>query len=515
MARHLGLHFPRQRWRDLERGVRSAAREFKVEDAEAFVDWLLASQLTRNQIQILASHLTVGETYFFREKRSLDLFGEYILPELIRTRPPADRKLRIWSAGCATGEEPYSIAIKINEMPCDWRDWNITLLATDLNPLSLQKASAGVYSEWSFRGTRQPIKQRYFTKTKDGRWAVAERIRKEVTFAFLNLAEDVYPSLLNNTNALDVIFCRNVLMYFAPEVMKRVIRNLHRSLVNGGWLIVSPTETSHTLFPDFVTVNFPGATLYRRQDPCQKVTPFSCPVPGSDPDGSRQAAVGSIEDPEARNRSTGRPAAMLAAAAEESDGEQPRSNSLEEALTLYQRGCYEEAAESAKLLLSQNPADVRAMALLARVYANQGNLVKAREWCEQAIAADKMDARCHYLRATVLQEQGAVEQAEVSLRRTLYLDPHFVLAHFTQGNLALHAGKDQESKKHFGNALALLAADHQDHIVPESEGLTAGRLREIITLWGDQTAGLRQGRRKPGAGSKKQGWLGVLKAALP
>ena len=113
----------------------------------------------------------------------------------------------------------------------------------------LEKAAEGLYSEWSFRDTPDWIKERYFKRKKNGLFEISPHIRKRVTFSYLNLAEDVYPSLTNGRNAMDVIFCRNVLMYFSPEGVRRIGQNFHRSLVNGGWLIVSPVEMSNDFIP--------------------------------------------------------------------------------------------------------------------------------------------------------------------------------------------------------------------------------------------------------------------------
>ena len=131
------------------------------------------------------------------------------------------------------------------------------------------------------------------------------------------------------------------------------------------------------------------------------------------------------------------------------------------------------------------------MLLLARLHANQGRLREALEWCEKAIAADKTDARAHYLRATILQEQGLLEEASCSLRSALYADPEFVLGHFALGCLALKTGKVKESEKHFENTLSLLAEYRQDDLLPESDGLTAGRLSEMISAQRDRNYGAK------------------------
>src|SRR3990172_4432087 len=260
----VGLHFPRARWRDLERGIAAASRESGYAQAEAYIHWLLAAPLTRHQIEMLASQLTVGETYFFREKRSLDILEQQILPELLRARAQTEKHLRIWSAGCCSGEEPYSIAMLLDRLIPDFEKWNLTILATDINPRFLRRAAQGIYGAWSFRDTPAWIREQYFDRRQDGRFEIQPRIRRMVTFSYLNLAEDAYPSLVNGTNAMDVILCRNVLMYFAQERARKVVDKLHRSLVDGGWLITSPAETSTVLFSAFTAVEFPGAFLYRR-----------------------------------------------------------------------------------------------------------------------------------------------------------------------------------------------------------------------------------------------------------
>ncbi len=149
--------------------------------------------LTRRQVQILACHLTVGETYFFREKGCFDVLEERIFPEFIRTCARSARPLRIWSAGCCTGEEPYSIAILLDRLSQNNAHVDATILATDINPAFLEKASKGLYGEWSFRGTPLGIKERYFKPRKNGQFEILPHIRKRVTFSYLNLAEEVIP----------------------------------------------------------------------------------------------------------------------------------------------------------------------------------------------------------------------------------------------------------------------------------------------------------------------------------
>ena len=153
IAARMGLHFPQERWGDLANGLALAAGEHGLQDAEEYAQWLLSAALTRREIEALASHLTVGETYFFREKRSFEILEDEVIPELIRVHGSGDLRLRIWSAGCCTGEEAYTVAMLLDKMIPNLFDWNVTILATDINPKFLESASRGIYGEWSFRAS--------------------------------------------------------------------------------------------------------------------------------------------------------------------------------------------------------------------------------------------------------------------------------------------------------------------------------------------------------------------------
>jgi chemotaxis protein methyltransferase CheR len=444
------LYFPKERWGDLECRMGSAAKEFGFTGKEEFIQWLLSSPLTASQMDILASHLTVHETYFWREPQVFEALVTRVLPEFARSHKNGDKRLRIWSAGCATGEEPYSIAIALRRSIPELKECNITILATDINPRILRKAMAGVYGQWSFRNAPPWLIGGYFHRKKDGVFEVLPEIRKMVTFACLNLAEDIYPALLNNTNAMDIIFCRNVIMYFAPERARQVGQGLYRSLVDGGWLMVGASELSQALFPQFAPVQFPGAIAYRketRRSPLPAVLSYEAPAPSQVP-AYGKTFITAVE-PLPQNEFAPffeQPAQAIGVEITEKTGEETSP--------------------------SKAPA--------VRALADQGRLTEALALCEGNLASDKLNPGLHYLRAIILQELDRIEDADVSLKRTLYLDRNFLLAHFALGHLGLRQGKARAAKKHFENVLALLKENRPEDILPESEGLTAGRFREII-----------------------------------
>ena len=438
IAERAGLHFPVERLTDLQRGLVAAAEELGFEDVAPCVERLLEGPLTEAQLQVLASHLTIGETYFCREKKTLDVIANHVLPELIRARRGREQRIRLWSAGCCSGEEAYSLAILLHQVLPDVAEWHVTILATDINAHFLRRAAAGSYGEWSFRDAPAGFKARYFTSTKSGRYAVRPEIARLVTFEYLNLADDTYPSLATGTNAMDLIFCRNVLMYFTPAQAQKVIAKLHHALIDGGCLVVSPSEASQALFPQFVTLNFPGVILFQKRVGAARE---------SRPPAVAHAPANAVPDA---------PPAMA---------------------PLHDTGEYVQTEEPPRASLADRRAECSAQ---ARALANQGRLADALVWCDRWIAGDKLDPAGHYVRASVLLEQGQHDEGRRSLQRVLYLDPTFVLAHFALGTLARRCGNAHQAEKHFANTLQLLAKLQPEDVLRESDGLTAGRLVETV-----------------------------------
>jgi chemotaxis protein methyltransferase CheR len=460
VAEHLGLHFPPTRWADLERGARSAAREFGFSEVGACAQWLTSAPLSRRQVETLASHLTIGETYFYRERAAFAALEQHVMPQLAASRQSGQRRLRIWSAACCTGEEAYSLAIAATRGLPEPGRWDISVLATDINPHFLEKAAAGIYGEWSFRDTPPFVRQQYCRPMADGRFQVVPEIRKLVTFDHLNLADDSYPSLLNQTNGLDLIFCRNLLIYFEPVLGARVGRKLGHCLSDGGWLFVGAAETSSLLFGELEAVNYSGAIVYRKSStPAPRPRPAFVPPAGASP-------VAPIGLAEIRSGPRPRPAPAP-------------PTPLVDATALFDQGRYAEVVQTLAGPVAQGQAEA---ALLARAHANLGQLSEALACCERAIGANKLSPGLHYLRGTILAEKGEPEEAAREFRRATYLAPDFVMAHFGLGHLARGGGNAAGAARHFARAVRLLRDRPPDEPLPESEGITAARLADVIAM---------------------------------
>jgi chemotaxis protein methyltransferase CheR len=437
IAEEMGLHFPAKRWPDLARGLKAAGHDLGFEDFDAFARSLMTRRLTVRQVETLAGHLTVGETYFFRDPASFEVLGREILPPLVTGLAETSRSIRLWSAGCCTGEEAFSLAITCQRAVPDLRQWNVSILATDINPKFLRKAAAGVYSHWSFRGVPGWVRERHFEPAGARSFLVDPALRELVHFAHLNLVTDAYPSLHNQTNAMDVIFCRNVLMYFTPRQQQRVVAALHRCLVDGGYLVVSPVEAGPDLLAMFAMEDHGGILLYRKTSQAARPLPASPVV--------EPAFLGGQAEPA--------PAAALA----------PAPSPPVEAQ-----------------VAQPEPGRARSPLLLARIYADQGRLDEALTWCQRAIAAERTEPSAHFLCATIYQELGRLQEAIAAFGKVLFLDQDFVLAHHALGGLYKRLGKQTESRRHLAVALKLLSARSKDEVLPESDGMTCGRLVESV-----------------------------------
>ncbi|MDQ7782137.1 MAG: CheR family methyltransferase [Desulfomonilaceae bacterium] len=484
---HLGLSYPEDRFGDLYRAVSRASPTLGGGDPDTCLEWLLEFPHTADRIEILADHLTVGETYFFRDGKLFGTFEREVLPQLIAKRREQGKRLRIWSAGCASGEEPFSIAIVVSRVLYDLSDWNVTILATDINQRLLRKCRVGVYGQWSFRDVPPEITKVYFESKRIGHEVIPD-IRKMVRFRRLNLARDPFPDPSTDTHEMDVIFCRNVLMYFSEKRQKEVLKRLGRCLAGDGWLVVSPAEAPLVDHTRFEQVHVPGVVLFKKRSP-QAPDARSLPVEAWESADWRTQFLSSeqFEFPQ-EFFAVSIPEETLVYPGTENQGPENGSdvsaNPCAVGIDLFRKSRYGDAIVALQQALEGSPVPMiehaGAMATLAKAYANLGMLEPAHEWCEKAVAAEKLNPEHHFLQATIWEEMGDLEQARIALTRALFLDPDLVTAHFAMGNLARRQGRASDADRHYRIALELLATYDEADTLPGSDSLTVGRLIEAI-----------------------------------
>jgi chemotaxis protein methyltransferase CheR len=472
IQRTSGIELGEVRRADLERAVlRTVERTALSGPAELYTH--LSTDGHTVDLETFVAELTIGETYFFRHRAQFEVLERHILPELIARRAD-ERRLRVWSAGCATGEEPYSLAILLDRLLPDRDSWNVMILGTDINRGALERAQRGCYRPWSFRGVDALTQARSFSRSGED-LRIDPAIARMVTFSYLNLVEDAYPSLATNTQSMDLILCRNVLIYFGDRTIEGVLGRLHDSLCEGGWLVSGPADTSAEGYRTFEARSFPDAIVYRRParsehrpaavPPPPALRPPAPPAPRAvRPPPASQPAPAPVPRPE-------RPATAT--------GPLPE---VVQAFARWRAGAVDEAADRLAELDAAGASDPWPGYLLAKICANERRLDEALEWADRALMRDPVFGPAHYLRGLVLGERGDLRGATDAIRRCVFLDPEFVVGQYALAGFLARLGETERAIKAIESVIRAAGELERESDVPEGDGLTAGRLMELAAV---------------------------------
>lgn len=467
IARHTGIQIQDRDRIELVKkiGVRITAQKLR---SEADYYQLLASPSGKQEWQDLALLLTTGETYFFRDRGQIDLIQDTILPEIMARKQLAigtiKPSLRIWSAGCSTGEEPYSIATIVKELVPNYLNWNLLILGTDINTVSIAKAKTANFSEWSFRMVKPELKQRYF-RNQEKSWQLNEQIRRMVKFQTGNLLTDDYPSLNSDIYNMDIIICRNVFIYFNSENVETILAKLHQTLSPGGYLVVGHTELHDLNLQGFVPQAYDESVIYQRSEDVH--SPISVPTPRRPQsvlipqlNSAVKAKQPEIKPVKAINKPIDKPTAISAvkSTVKSSDRTSNFQSDLQKAQALFEQGKYPLTLEQADQLLRQQPNHFAVIYLIAQTYANLGQYQQAVNYCQRAIALDSMSIDIYYLLAQISEAQSNLSQAKEYLKRVIYIDQNAIAAYLDLGNIYKIEGDGRRAEKMFSNAIDLLKA---------------------------------------------------------
>ncbi len=469
IAERMGLSFPEDRWADLAHGLTGAADGLGYEDPDSLIAALVSGDFGPKQVQALARCLTVPETHFFRSPGTFAMLQKDLLPELIAARRSNTRRLRIWSAGCATGPEPFSLAILVSRLLPDLADWDVSILGTDINLEGFATARKGEYTQWAFRGTPAWVMSGYFTKTREGRHRLSPAIRDLVEFRYLNLVEDPFPS------DCDLILCRNVIMYFSRDTAVQVADKLRGALREGGYLLVTASETGRDIQGALSSSTLGGEIVYRRTPP---ETRTSCVNSAhTAPASTRDEHADASADRSSRGKRArkSQPAKRQVAEPRRSRAATPRP---EQGDLRLERRAY--SRDTQRIPAPAAAAEAGAAAEEARKLADRGSLDEALARCTEALACEKLNPSLYYLKASILQELGRSEEAEQALQSMLFLDGDFAPARVMLGAIARSQARSGEAAKHFREALALLERMPSDSVLAETDGLTAGEMVETV-----------------------------------
>lgn len=423
----------------------------------------LQEKLSEDEVRTLARHITIGETYFFREKPAMDFFRQIIIPEIVKRRKSNQTPYRIWSAACSSGEEPYTLAMLMQDHLQDFSASDVTILATDINPDALKKARNGAYTPWSFRETSEQIQKRHFSK-EGKQWVIRPEIRQMVRFAHLNLISDIFPSPLNGTAGVDLIFCRNVLMYFDKETIQRIAHQLENCLVPGGWLVISQVELSEEYFGRFGRILHAGGFFYRRLEVNQAFVRKETAKLAKDDTISTRFPV---------KRTTKAISPDFATRGglikERAAGQVKKMPILKDEP--------EKDLSSKEVAAVQHPSDRQKLREQISNLADKGQTVAALPLAKELCNESSADEKDYFLLASIQLASGNYGEAELSLSRALYLDPEFHEARFQLAFVEQKNGRHHEAQRQLKLLLKALDALPQAQTV--FAGMEVAALKEI------------------------------------
>ena len=483
----LGLYFPPKKKADLLKGILEFSSEINAKNLDECIEHILLTQDSQKMCERLASHLTVGETYFYRHSKQFNSIKKKVLNNIFldKKKSLGQESLRIWSSACCTGEEAYTIAMMIDKLPYNLRDWDVRITGSDLNPVYLQKAKAGIYGDWSFREKeKDAIIGQYFTDGTRKKKVLSTRIKSKVNFIYHNLATDEYPAMFNGTNGLDIIFCRNALIYFDTTTIKKVIKKLYNCLIDGGVLVVAPAETPLvSSMKLFKTVKYDDVFLFKKEliSTTKPVFPvFNHKKPTIKSKSITQKTI--------LSKSENRPVKTINNAKKIIKEERVKPASLKKLQSCFKNGDYytvinvlDEKFISRDFVIPLSINTKKEIIMLIKSYANIGKLKEADYWSSTAIKLDKLIPEFYYLRATILQELGKEDEMGKTLRKAIYINNKYIPAYFLFGLLMNRQEKYIQAKKHLNRALTLLNSLESDKILEEVDGLTVNRLKAIIS----------------------------------
>ena len=435
------------------------------------------SQDAENEWEQLLARLTNNESYFFRDKGQMALLRERILPELI-ARNQAKRTLRLWSAGCSTGEEPYSLAMLVNELlpqrhTASGPAWEIVILGTDIDSPALEQARRGIYGSWSFRAVDSAVQQRFFHRREDG-WQIMEASRSLVKFSKCNLVGEPFPNTISGIHDMDLILCRNVFIYFEREAVSAVLGKFARTLRPNGYLMTGHAETYGRLMEPLQAQLFPESVVYQRvsETPAGIVKPSGI-APTPEMTTAEYANVRSQPTPSTTSRRE-QPAAqgiVTTATTRQASATTAQAATPERAST----GGEVRHRASANPLVRETlplptPATRETLLRQARAHADLGRYEEAAHACQSLMEEHPFAPEPYELLASIAQEQGRGEEAKLLLKKAMYLAPTSPWAYLELSAIYEGEGDGARARK-----MRVIALELVEQMPPETAiGLSGG-----------------------------------------
>jgi len=432
-----------------------------ISDAEEYVRRL--KQLAgEHELRSLLPLVTVGHTEFFRDTRQFRALEANILPRVLREARSEDRRVKIWSAGCATGEEPYSLATVLDELGA--RPSEVDLWATDLNLAAIESAKIGRYTPRRLAAMSEDRLRRYFDFLTDG-YQVKQVLRQYVRFEGHNLAAPVFPKVA--PSSYDLILCRNVIIYFDLPTIRALMDRFLEALRPGGLLLLGYSESLFQVYDRFEMVEIEGAFVYRRPMGALPPPRFSRPVQtpvtpmAAMPAvrGSTAVRVVNVQTPQAPLRLTPAPPAVKPEALPTAPQPPPRRSPPERLAAVGRRivrGDFDAALQETRSLLETEPHNLDALLTLGNLLSLLGQHEGARSAFATALQREPLCVEARVFGAMAALQESKLEDARAELQKALFLEPTLSVGHYLLAQVQEKLGDRDGARRSYRNAVAQL-----------------------------------------------------------
>lgn len=491
IAQRIGFYIRQQDLQYFQHKIEARTKELKLTNLGDYYKLLNTDEIKTKNLPVeqkrlvteewktLANIITNGESFFFRDRGQFDLLANQILPEVIANKREAYQKgkldslsLKIWSAGCSTGEEVYSLAMLISELIPDISQWQIKIIGTDINQKFLDLARQGIYKKWSFRLTDSTLKTKYFLANQQY-WQIRPYLKNMVTFYYDNLVD--VKTISHRNYDLDLVLCRNVFIYFNLDSIIKAVTKIASTLRYGGYLVTGHAELQAINLNNFQPISFSQSVVYKyvdkQQHPVSILQPnlieqntiINCDSLPKQPEKIlifSQKKLTIPIDPDKKIREFQSP-----------------QFTLEAIKKLLDRGKYDLVIEQAQQLIQQQKSDRELYYLIAQAYANQGNLELAQENCDRALELDSMYVDPLFLLAQIAEEKNNYQRAKELLKRIIYLEPLSVNAYIELAAIYNSVNETQRAKKMYRAAYELLQKLPPNDIIGD---LKQARVRDLL-----------------------------------
>lgn len=442
-----GIYLEDYKKEALEVSLRALMRLYDIDRYEDYYRMLEKGKDDDEEFKKLLDLVTVNETCFFRNPAQFEALRRHVLPEIIKRKEAAgDRTIRVWSAGCSTGEEAYSVAITIMEALPDPKSWRIDILATDISRQVLTDAQRARYGDHALRETPAAILRRYFTAQPDGKQCLDRKIVDIVSFNYHNLVKEPYPLLI--LGGWDIIFCRNVTIYFKLETVREVVAGFYNALCDGGYLFIGHAESLYKVNGDFIPVQIGRAYVYKKDVEARAAAPKT---------GVAPMILNAEKGRETEKKVTAHKP-VKTAPRQEFRREEDKEGLYARAYENFVREEFDEAAALAVKYVKIDPDNAQGHVLLANIYINQGRNERALKEARVVLDVEPMSAKGHYLLGLIKEKQGRVDDAIGEYKHVLHLDSGFALAHMNLANIYKGKHMAAEAAREYNSAIAALGS---------------------------------------------------------